>query len=271
MEGRVVPLSDARLPGARPPRGNISRCRRSLCDRLVARDEPGRTQRRGRRSRPPTGDRLRQQHGRHLPSQRDQPRASCRAESRRGRECARRRRVQLRSRVEAAQKHHAWRNIRSAAAAAEGGRDPPHRRHHRARPPRVQVVGRPPAVDRVARPGSCQDDDHHRTDRLGAPRRQGRRGEARRDPAGLRRSPACLRRNRAVCHPHVQPDNGRPARSFPARRRSRTITSSSRGGKTTNARRTLDAHSRASMVSRSRTTRRRGTVSSISIFPSRVW
>ena len=52
LEGRIVPLPDARFPGAGPPRRKLPDRRRSLCDRIVERDEPGRTQGRGRRSRP---------------------------------------------------------------------------------------------------------------------------------------------------------------------------------------------------------------------------
>ena len=97
VEGRIVPLPDARLPRARAPRRDVRHRRRSLRDRLVARDEPGRPQGRRRGSRPGDGHRLRPQHGRHLPPQRLQPRPARRAEPRGGGRRAGRRRVHVRS------------------------------------------------------------------------------------------------------------------------------------------------------------------------------
>ena len=81
VEGRLVPLPDAGFPRARASRRDVRHRRRSIRDRLVARDEPRRPERRRRRSRPRAGDRLRQQHGGHLPPQRAQSRTARGAES----------------------------------------------------------------------------------------------------------------------------------------------------------------------------------------------
>ena len=94
LEGRRIPLPDARLPRARAPRRDVRHRRRSLRDRIVARDEPGRPEGDRRGSRPRDGDRLRRQHGRHLPPQRAQPRPARRAEPRGRCRRAGRRRVQ---------------------------------------------------------------------------------------------------------------------------------------------------------------------------------
>ncbi len=58
-----------------------------------------------------------------------------------------------------------------------------------------------------------------------------------------------LRRHRAVCHPHVQPDHRRRRRSIRARPRSPTITSSSPGSTPTTSRRRSAASSPASTIS----------------------
>ena len=92
---------------------------------------------------------------------------------------------------------------------AQGGGDPLERRHLRRRPARVPQLGQGPSRGAVAgaRARAAHDDD--RADRLGAPRGQGRRGAARRDPARVRGPAARLRRDRAVLDPHVQPDHRR--------------------------------------------------------------
>ena len=51
LEGGLVPLPDAGFPRARAPRRELRHRRRSLRDRIVARDEPGRPQGRRRGSR----------------------------------------------------------------------------------------------------------------------------------------------------------------------------------------------------------------------------
>ena len=141
LEGRRVPLPDARFPGARPSRRDVRHRRRSLRDRLVARDEPGRAEGDRRRSRPRDGHRLRQQHGRHLPPQRAQPRAAGGAESGGGGRRQGRRRVQLRAAVAAADERDAGQDLRAGAAQREGRRDSPDRRHLRGGPARVQGRG----------------------------------------------------------------------------------------------------------------------------------
>ena len=80
-----------------------------------------------------------------------------------------------------------------------------------------------------------------------------------------------VRRHRAVCHPHLQPDHRRQRRSIRVRRRSPTITSCSPAAPSTTSRRASAASSRGSRSWSSRTTRRRATASSISISPSRGW
>ena len=80
VEGGLVSLSDARFSRPRAPRRELRHRRRPLRDWIVARDEPGRAQGRRRGGRAADGHRLRPQHGRHLPPERIQPRAACRAE-----------------------------------------------------------------------------------------------------------------------------------------------------------------------------------------------
>ena len=125
----------------------LRHCRRPLRDRLLARNEPGRAEGCRRRSRPRTGHRLRQQHGRHLSPQQLQSRPSRRAESGgRGRR-PRRRRVHLRPGHPRADERHAGEGVRAGAAVAEGRRDPQERRHLRRRTAGVPRVGADAAVD----------------------------------------------------------------------------------------------------------------------------
>ncbi len=104
---------------------------------------PAGPQGRRRRSRPRDGDRLRPQHGRHLPPQRASTSActSCRAPRR-----SPTRRTATSSRFDPASRRltqrDAGQDLRAGAAVAEGRRDPPQRRHLRGRPPRVPRVGR---------------------------------------------------------------------------------------------------------------------------------
>ena len=223
---------------------------------------------RGGRSRPRARRRLRQQHGRHLPPQRVQPRActSCRAPRRwrtRGTATSSRSIPDTRELVE----RDAGKDLHAGPALAEGGGDPPERRHLRGRTARVSRVRAPRARDRLAGRGDGAAHDDDRADRLGASRRQGR---ARCGPA---RRCACTR----TCSPRpTGPPRSRstrstrsPAatRSIRARRRSRTTISSSRARTPTSGRRRSAGSSRGSRRSESPGTPTRATASSISTFP----
>ena len=87
------PTSGPASTAARP-----SLCRRSIRDRILTRDEPGRPQRCCRGGRSGAGDRLWRRPRRHLPPERDQPRAARGPEPRRRARREGRGRVQLRSR-----------------------------------------------------------------------------------------------------------------------------------------------------------------------------
>ena len=98
VEGGLLPPPHARLPRARAPRREFPDRGRAVRHRVLARDEPGGIEGRGRGKGPRARRRLQPRHGRHLPAQRLQPRAARRAVpgGRRGR--AGRRRVLLRPR-----------------------------------------------------------------------------------------------------------------------------------------------------------------------------
>ena len=230
VEGRLVPLPDARLPRARPPRRDLRDRRRALRHRLVARDEPGRPEGRRRRSRPRDGRRLRPQHGRHLPAQRLQPRAARRAEPGGGRRRAGRRRVRVRPGDAAPHQRDAGQDLRAASPLSpkedeirrRGGIFAVGRRELRRS---VETRSR----DRLARPRRRAPADDDRADRLGAPRRQGRR--RRRRARRCASTPTCCRPRTAPRRSRSTRSTRSPAatRSFRARRRSPTITSSSPG------------------------------------------
>ncbi len=120
VESRIVPLPHAGLSRARASRRDVCHRRRSLCDRLVPRNEPRGSERRCRGSGSRDGDRVRQQHGRHLPPQRAQPRAARGAEPRGGRGCEGWRRVRVRSVIAPLDQSHTGQDLRSVAADGEG-------------------------------------------------------------------------------------------------------------------------------------------------------
>ena len=141
----------------------------------------------------------------------------------------------------------AGQDLRADAADAEGRRDPPQRRHLRGRPARVPRLGRARAARSSCRTTSlarAHDDD--RADRLGAPRRQGA-PRARSPATRCASTPTCCRPPTAPRRSRSTPSTRSPAatRSIRARRRSRTITSSSPAATTTTSRRRSDARSRA--------------------------
>ena len=162
-------------------------------------------------------------------------------------------------------------DLRPGAADAEGRRDPPDRRHLRGGPPRVRGVGRRrrraiewPDAEQARRMTSTEQIVWaHRVDKS-------RRGRARRDAARLRRSAAGVGRHGAVRDPHVQPDHRR-RHDLPAaggdRQRSLRLHRQGRRRQADGDRPGVRARCTAS---RSRTTRRRATASSISTFPSRA-
>ncbi len=213
MESRLVPLSDARLPGPRASRRDVRHCRRPFRHRVIARDEPGRTEGRRGRSGPRAGRGVRREHGGHLPPQRLQPRTARGAESRGGRRCARRRRFQLRSGDPPAPQRDPRHDLHPGAAVGEGRGDSPQRRHLRGRPPRAEAIGGDDPQPRLGacRPRAAHVD--HRADRVGPSGRQGSvslGAPSGRDAARLRGSAAGVRRHRAVRDPHLQPDHRRP-------------------------------------------------------------
>ena len=261
------------LPRPRAQRGDLHHRRRPVCDRLLARDEPGRTERCRGRSRSRDGGRLRREHGGHLPPQCVQPRTARGAESRGGGRRPRRRCLQLRSRHQAVAQRHAGQDLHAGAAVGEGRGDPQERRHLRRRPARVRRLGPQPPVARLGPAGAGRADDHHRADRLGASRRQGSAAERAppgRDAARLRRPASGLGRHRAVCDPHLQPDHRRthdlPA---PGSHRQRSLRLHRRRGRR-QADRASAARSPACTASSGRITRRRATASSTSTFPNRA-
>ena len=159
---------------------------------------------------PRDGDRLRQQHGRHLPPQRAQPRPARRAESRR--------RSPTRATATSSASIRQSRRLTNVTQGKtyepvpltpkedeirrSGGIFAVGRREFRPSVERAPRIDWPDAEQRAA-----HDDD--RADRLGASRRQDRRGRARRDAARLRRSAAGVGRHGAVRDPHLQPDHRR--------------------------------------------------------------
>ena len=219
-------------------------------------------------------DRLRQQHGRHLPAQRASTSAST--------SCRVRRLLPMRVTATSSRSDPSSRQLtnvtqgktlRPGAVDAEGRRDPPQRRHLRDRPP---GVSRRPWND--SRSSSCPRAglalaEMTTTEQIIWAHRVGQepaRAAAGRDAAGLRRSAARLRRHRAVCDPHVQPDHRRQY-DLPAagRDRQRPLRLHRHATTDEQADERSAARSRRSSGSRSRTTRRRATASFISIFPSR--
>ena len=123
-----------------------------------------------------------------------------------------RRRVHVRPALAAAAQRDAGQDLRARPALAEGRRDSPQRRNLRGRPARVPEVGDHASVGRLARAACGREDDDHRADRLGAPRRQDAEAggaDAGHDAARLRRPAARVRRHGAVLDPHVQPDHRR--------------------------------------------------------------
>ena len=273
MEGRLVPVPDAGLPRARAPRRDVRHRRRSLRDRILARDEPGRASRAWPKK-PASrwsivcghnmGDIFRRNSfnlGLHVVQS---PEAVADAQD--GDEftfdpstrasCATRRRDRPTRRCRCPPKEEEIR--RGGGIFAVGRREFP-------------ASVRRDAGDRLAGRRAAPPDDDDRADRLGAPGRQGRSRPSRLKPgddaARLRRSAAGVGRHGAVRDPHLQPDHrrqhDRPApggdcqRSLRVHRRRR--------------RRQADEHRprvrAASTASRSRTTRRPATASSISTFP----
>ena len=277
LEGRLVPLPDAGLPRARAPRRDVRHRRRSLRDRIVARDEPGRAQGRRRRSRPRDGRSsaattwatssaaTRFNLGLHVVQS---PEAVADAQD--GDEftfdpvIARSSRNVTQGKTYDAGAAHRRRKTRSAAAAASS---------RSAAASSAASVRRAP-VDRLAGRRSRAPDDDDRADRLGASRRQGAAAEDLKpgdDAARLRRSAAGVGRHGAVRDPHLQPDHRRQHDlSAPGGDRQRSLRLHRR-----RRRRQADEHRprvrAACTASRSRTTRRRATASSISTFPSRGW
>ena len=219
-------------------------------------------------------DRLRPQHGRHLPPQRASTSActSCRAPRRSPtrRTATSSRSIRTRAGSTNVTQGKTYEPVplspkedeirRSGGIFAVGRRE-------------FRRVGR----DRAARstgptPSRARAHDDDRADHLGAPRRQGSadgRSRARRCAS----TPTCCRRRTAPRRSRSTPSTRSPAatRSIRARRRSPTITSSSPAATTTTSRRRSAASSRGCTGSRSRTTRRRATASSISTSPSRGW
>ena len=182
---------------ARVHRGrDVRHRRRSLRDRLVARDEPGRPEGRRRGGRARAGDRLRPQHGRHLPAQRVQPRAARRAESRR-RSPTRRTATtftfdpgtrQLRNETQGKTYTPVPLSPKEDEIRRSGGIFAVGRRE-------FADVGRARAPgDRLGAAGAARarhDDD--RADRLGAPRRQGRRRASSSRARRCASTPTCCR------------------------------------------------------------------------------
>ena len=277
LEGGIVPLPDARLPRARASRRDVRHRRRSLRHRLVARDEPGRPQGRGRGSRPGDGRRLRPQHGRHLPPQRLQPRPARGPEPRGGGRRAGRRRAHVRSasRAQLAQRDAGARRYEPVPLSPKeeeirrsGGIFAVGRREFR----RVGRDRRRRSTGPTPTPRARHDDD--RADHLGAPRRQGADGrglQARDDAARLRRSAAGVGRHGAVLDPHLQPDHRRQHDlSAPGGDRQRSLRLHRQRDRRQADRHRPRVRARAGAW-RSRTTRRPATASSISTFPSRGW
>ena len=211
LEGRRVPLPDARFSRARASRRDVRHRRRSVRDRIVARDEPRRAEG-DRRTKSASrwsivcgnnmGDIFRR-NALNLGLQVVQSPEAV-ADARDGDEFAfepETRRLTNETQGE---------NVRTRAADAEGGRDSPDRRHLRDRPPRVRGVGesrRRGSSGRTPRSARGMTTTEqivwaHRVDR-------GRRRHARGDAARLRRSAAGVGRHRAVRHPHLQPDHRR--------------------------------------------------------------
>ena len=219
------------------------------------------------------GDRLRQQHGRHLPPQRAQPRAARRAEPRGGgrRAATATSSASIRSRARLTNETQG-KTYEPVPLTPKEDEIRADRRHLRGRPPRVQGVGRDArrAIEWPdADAGAPHDVD--RADRLGASRRQvGARSRPARRCAS---TPICCRPRTAPRRSRSTPSTRSPAatRSFRGRRRSPTITSSSPARTTTTSRPASAASSRGCTASRSRTTRRPATASSTSIFRSRGW
>ena len=125
--------------------------------------------------------------------------------------------------------------------------------------------------DRVSRSVARAAHVDDRADHLGAPCRQGRRGQAGRDASRLCRPAARLGRHGAVFDPHLQSDYRRQHdRSAAGGRRQRSLRLH-RQGRTTTSRQRSGGSSPRSTGSRSRTTPRPATASSTSIFRSRAW
>ena len=219
-------------------------------------------------------DRLRPQHGRHLPPQRASTSActSCRvpeavADAQDGDEFsfdpghARARRTRRRARPTSPCRCRR-RKTRSAGAAASS---PSGRREFAASVDDDAARSTGPTPD-AARGMTTTEQIvwAHRVDKDSA--RDLKPGD---DAARLRRSAAGVRRHRAVRDPHLQPDHRRRHDLSAAggdRQRSLRL---HRQATTTTSRRRSAASSRGCTASRSRTTRRRATASSISTFPSR--
>ena len=226
-----------------------------------------------RRSRPRDGDRLRRQHGRHLPPQRAQPRAARRAEPEAVADAQDGDEFDVRPGTRQLTNVTQGKTYDSAAADAEGRRDPPERRHLHGRTPRVpqRPSTRVPASS-FRTQSLARGDDDDRADRLGASRRQ---GSPRTCAPGdtLRSTRICCRRRTARRRSRFTRSTRSPAatRFTRGRRRSPTITSCSPAMTTTSGRRRSAARSRKSRGSSRRTTRRPATASFTSIFPSRGW
>ena len=221
-------------------------------------------------------DRLRPQHGRHLPPQQLQPRAARRPEPRGGRRRAGRRRVQLRSgrRASCATRRRARptprcrsrrRKRRSAAAAASSPSAAASFRRRCAPRPSIDW---PDAARRAP-------DDDDRADRLGAPRRQGSDAASSCSPGTTLRVyadllPASDGTAPFAIHTFNQITGGDTIYPAAGGDRQRSLRLHRR-----RRRRQADRHRprvRARARHRaSRTTRRPATASSTSTFPSRGW
>ena len=128
------------------------------------------------------------------------------------------------------------RPTRPCPLSAEGGRDPPERRHLRRRAARVPRRRARARRGDLARRGDGARAEHDRADRLGAPGRQGRGGRARARRCAC--TPICCPRRTAPRRSRSTPSTRSPAatRSTRGRRRSPTTTSSSPARTTTTSR-----------------------------------
>ena len=273
LEGGRVPPSDAGLPRARARRRDVRDCRRSVCDRILARDVAGRAQGHCGRSRP--------RDGHHLPANNmgdifrrnafnlglhvvQSPEAV--ADARDGDEFTF---DPVSRRIANVTQGKTYDPV---PLTAEGRRDP-------RRAAASSRIGRREFRSSVERAPEIAWADPDRARRMSTTEQiiwahrvdKDAELEAGRDAARLRRSAAGLGRHGAVCDSHVQSDHRRQHDLTRARPPSPTITSSLPARKTTTSRRGSGGSSPSSTASGSRTTRRRATASFTSTFPNRAW